>query len=207
MLIARVIVAMAWILGAGSLLLFGSFLWTGGAVGLEFNFTPLSALLWDAFLCIVFFVQHSVLIRRPVRNALRRAVPDHLYGVAYTYTSALALVLLVVLWQRVGGDLYSLHGVGAANHFGVGLRWCPVGNWFTGEIRRVRGECLLEPPSPAAGSAGASHREGSLWNRTPSLLCLCSCGPVGHAGSTCRPIAPERPIHRMDITRSESRRA
>ena len=48
MLIARVIVAMAWILGAGSLLLFGSFLWTGGGVGLEFSFTPLSALLWDA---------------------------------------------------------------------------------------------------------------------------------------------------------------
>ena len=44
MLIARAIVAMAWILGAGSLLLFGSFLWTG-AVGLEFGFTPLSALL------------------------------------------------------------------------------------------------------------------------------------------------------------------
>jgi hypothetical protein len=61
MLLARVIVAMAWILGAGSLLLFGSFLWTGGAVGLEFSFTPLSALLWDGFLCIVFFVQHSVL--------------------------------------------------------------------------------------------------------------------------------------------------
>ncbi len=112
MLIARVIVAMAWILGAGSLLLFGSFLWTGGIVGLEFSFTPLSALLWDAFLCIVFFVQHSILIRRPVRNALRRALPDHFYGVAYTYTSALALVLLVVLWQRVDGDLYSLHGAG-----------------------------------------------------------------------------------------------
>jgi methanethiol S-methyltransferase len=111
-LIARVIVALAWILGAGSLLLFGSFLWTGGAVGLDFSFTPLSALLWDASLCIVFFAQHSILIRRPVRNAIRRAIPDHFYGLAYTYASALALVLLVVLWQHAGGYLYAVYGAG-----------------------------------------------------------------------------------------------
>lgn len=112
MRVARVIVALAWILGAGSLLVFGSFLWTGGAVGLDFSFTPLSALLWDASLCIVFFAQHSVLIRRPVRNALRKAFPDHFYGLAYTYASAVALVLLVVLWQHAGGYLYTVYGVG-----------------------------------------------------------------------------------------------
>lgn len=112
MLIACAIVALAWILGAGSLLLFGSFLWTGGVVGLEFSFTPLSALLWDVFLCIVFFAQHTVLIRRPVRNALRKAIPDHFYGLAYTYTSALALALVVVLWQHAGGHLYIVYGVG-----------------------------------------------------------------------------------------------
>ena len=112
MLIARVIVALAWILGVGSLLLFGSFLWTGGAVGLDSSFTPLSALLWDASLCIVFFAQHSIFIRRPVRNALRKAIPDRFYGLAYTYASALAIVLLIVLWQHVGGHLYSLYGAG-----------------------------------------------------------------------------------------------
>jgi methanethiol S-methyltransferase len=111
MIIARVIVALAWILGAGSLLLFGSFLWTG-AVGPDFSFRPLPALLWDASLCIVFFAQHSILIRRPVRNALRRAIPDHFYGLAYTYSSALALVLLVVLWQHAGGYLYAVYGAG-----------------------------------------------------------------------------------------------
>ena len=168
MLIARAIVAIAWILGAGSLLLFGSFLWTGGAVGLEFSFTSLSALLWDAFLCIVFFVQHSILIRRPVRNALRRAIPDHFYGVAYTHfrtrsrspsyvVAGRRWVLVQPLWSRTMGN---------ENHFGVGLCW-PVGNWFAREIRRVWDECVLEPPSPAAGSAGSSHCEGSLRNRTP----------------------------------------
>lgn len=88
MLVARVVVALAWILGAGSLLLFGGFLWTGGIVGVELHFTPPSALLWDAFLCVLFFVQHSILIRRPVRNALRNAIPDQFYGLAYRWCSA-----------------------------------------------------------------------------------------------------------------------
>jgi methanethiol S-methyltransferase len=112
MLVARVVVALAWILGAGSLLLFGGFLWTGGIVGVELHFTTSSALLWDAFLCVLFFAQHSILIRRPVRNALRNAIPDHFYGLAYTYASAVALLLLVVLWQQVAGPLYIVLGVG-----------------------------------------------------------------------------------------------
>ncbi len=166
MLIARVIVALAWILGAGSLLLFGGFLWTGGVVGLEFRFTPLSALLWDASLCIVFFAQHSILIRRPVRSALRKAIPDHFYGLAYTYASALALALLVVLWQHAGGYLCSVYGVG---------RWVLRIIWLLAFVGVLWGIGSLERFDAFGADAYLNH----LRQRRPSSGHLTVRGPYG----------------------------
>ena len=112
MFVARLLTAFAWILGVGSLLVFGLFLWVGNSYAIDLGFSLHSALLWDALLCFLFFVQHSVLIRRPVRNVLTRAIPQHCYGLAYTYASAIVLVLLVVFWQHAGGPLYAVHGLG-----------------------------------------------------------------------------------------------
>lgn len=111
MLVARVIVAVAWIVGAGSLALFGAFLWTGTNGGIDLRLTHRSLLLWDASLCLLFFFQHSVLIRRSTRRALSTVVPEHLYGIMYTLTSAAALVLLIAFWQDSGANLYRLAGV------------------------------------------------------------------------------------------------
>ncbi len=112
MALARLLMALAWILGAGSLLAFGAFLWTENLSVVDLRLTRSSALLWDALLCLLFIAQHSILVRRPVRNTLRRAIPDYFYGLAYTYTSAVALFLLVVFWQHAAGNVYTVHGVG-----------------------------------------------------------------------------------------------
>lgn len=112
MFTARLLIALAWILGLASLLAFGAFLWSERLGGVDLQLTLRSALLWDALLCLLFFAQHSVLIRRPVRSALQKAIPDHCYGLAYTYSSAAALILLVGLWQHTPASLYSIQGVG-----------------------------------------------------------------------------------------------
>ncbi len=112
MRVARLLMALAWILGAGSLLAFAAFLWSGNLGVVDLRLTPGSALLWDALLCLVFFAQHSILIRRPVRDALKKAIPDYFYGLAYTYASAIALFLLVGLWQHAAGNVYTTHGAG-----------------------------------------------------------------------------------------------
>lgn len=85
--------------GMASLAMFGWFLsrtrlgWTG--LGMR----PAAALAWDALLCLVFFVQHSGMVRRPFRRWLERWMPGYLHGALYTFTSGAALVLLCVLWQ------------------------------------------------------------------------------------------------------------
>lgn len=112
MLVARVLAALAWIHGVGSLVLFGAFLWTESLGAIDLRLTPRSLLVWDAALCLLFFSQHSILIRRPVRNALKKAIPEHCQGVAYTFASAVVLLTLVLLWQHSAVDLYALHGVG-----------------------------------------------------------------------------------------------
>jgi len=111
MLLARLLTVLAWVLGAGSLLAFGAFLWTEQLGGVDLGLTPRSALFWDGSLCLLFFAQHSILIRRPVRNSLRKAVPDHCFYLVYTYTSGIALILLVVFWQHTAANLYAVYGL------------------------------------------------------------------------------------------------
>src|SRR5512146_2614363 len=91
-LVARVIAALTWVAGTGSLALFGAFLWSENLMGLHLRLADHSLLLWDSSLCLLFFAQHSVMVRRSVRNQLRRVIPEHCQGVAYTFTSATALV-------------------------------------------------------------------------------------------------------------------
>jgi methanethiol S-methyltransferase len=89
----------AFILGTGSLLLFGIFLLFG-----SFNLVNLglnnSAILWfDAFLCLVFFVQHSGMVRISFQQRLARLIPS-IYGNAiYAISSGFMLFVLMIFWQ------------------------------------------------------------------------------------------------------------
>ena len=112
MLLASAVAALAWILGAGSLLLFGAFLWGETWPTMDMRLTHRSLLAWDASLCLLFFLQHSLLIRRSVRGALKKVIPEYRQGVAYTFASAVVLATLILLWQHSPVTLYAWHGVG-----------------------------------------------------------------------------------------------
>ena len=112
MLVARLVAMLAWILGTGSLALFGAFLWSESLGGIDLRLTQRSLLVWDAALCLLFFLQHSILIRRSVRDALKKAIPEHCQGVTYTFTSAVVLLALVLSWQHSSVNLYVLQGAG-----------------------------------------------------------------------------------------------
>ncbi len=104
--------ALAWTFGVGSLLALVFFLWTGGLRAIPLQLGSDAVLIWDGGLCLLFFLQHSVLIRRSVRSSLHKWVPDHCYGVVYTITSGIALLALVLLWQNSRAVLYVLHRPG-----------------------------------------------------------------------------------------------
>lgn len=106
---AIVIMALTLIAGAGSLLLFIGFpigLW--GAVPMRL--TESEALWWDAFLSLVFFAQHSGMIRRPARERLSRIVPAEYQRAVYTIVSGITLAGVVLLWQPSTNHILVLGG-------------------------------------------------------------------------------------------------
>ncbi len=60
---AHVVMVLAILLGGGSLLLFGAFLVLGPFDVIRRNASEFQILAWDGCLCLLFFLQHSVMIR------------------------------------------------------------------------------------------------------------------------------------------------
>jgi protein-S-isoprenylcysteine O-methyltransferase Ste14 len=64
----------------------------------------------DLALLLVFAVQHSVMARPPVKAALRRRVPAALERTTYVLATDACLILLLLLWQPFGGEVWDVHG-------------------------------------------------------------------------------------------------
>ena len=91
-LLDRILLVLAPALCGPSLLLF----WFGalGLVDLHLRNGP--ALAWDAALSLAFFLQHSVMVRRPVQARLARHVPVHDVRAIYAVVSGAALIAVVL---------------------------------------------------------------------------------------------------------------
>ncbi|MBZ5514720.1 MAG: isoprenylcysteine carboxylmethyltransferase family protein [Acidobacteriia bacterium] len=110
--LAYSLLTLAYILGCGSLGLFGLFLWAGPHPLANLNLATPLALAFDALLAIAFFVQHSGMIRKSFRAKLGAALPDHYHMPVYAIASGAVLFLMLGLWQpsaplvlRLGGPL------------------------------------------------------------------------------------------------------
>lgn len=98
-------IALAVIIGGGSILLLAA----GGSISFtHFGWSERDILLWDAFLSVLFFVQHSGMVRRSFRMWLARSIPQEYHGAAYSVVSGLILTFVVVCWQRSAILLWSL---------------------------------------------------------------------------------------------------
>jgi hypothetical protein len=108
--LAYSLLALAYILGCGSMGIFGLFLWAGPHPIANLRLTTPQALAFDALLALAFFVQHSLMIRRSFRALLRAFFPDHYYSGVYAIASGIVLLLLPALWQPAAPSLLSLEG-------------------------------------------------------------------------------------------------
>jgi protein-S-isoprenylcysteine O-methyltransferase Ste14 len=106
---AKVTMALTLLFGVGSLILFIGFpvfLWGAVPMGLSDS----EALWWDGLLSLVFFVQHSGMIRRPVRAHLSAIVPPGYQRALYSIASGVTLAGVVVLWQPSTSHVLVLGG-------------------------------------------------------------------------------------------------
>jgi protein-S-isoprenylcysteine O-methyltransferase Ste14 len=161
--VARTMIVAAQVVGGGSLLAFGIFLYRGPMHVVDLVRTDAGALVVDTLLSIGFFVLHSGMVRRSVRERLSAVVPRHVYGAVYSIVSGFALIVVIVLWQPtqaviviienpfrpilrgcfVAAVLSFVWGVRALRHFdGFGVR--PI-------RARLRGEPVRELPLSIRG--------------------------------------------------------
>ncbi len=107
---AYTVLVLAVACGGASLLLFGVFLVWRTPVAVDLGLGESGALGWDAGLSLLFFVQHSGMIRRAFRARLEAIVPSSQTAAVYSIASGLALGAVVLLWQTTPVTLLALPG-------------------------------------------------------------------------------------------------
>ena len=101
---------LALALGLGSVLLFAA-VPLGSLRLVSPDWTLTTVLLWDAALSMLFFIQHSGMIRKPFRAWLARLIDPRYRAAIYGIASGAALTAVVLLWQPSHASLFALTGL------------------------------------------------------------------------------------------------
>jgi protein-S-isoprenylcysteine O-methyltransferase Ste14 len=107
-------VILIWILsvlGPVSGIMFLLFLLIGSFTIIDVGLGTRDALLIDAFLSITFFLQHSIMVRREFKQWLGKFMPDVYHNALYGLTSTIALLLVLVFWQKSPTLVTSADGI------------------------------------------------------------------------------------------------
>jgi methanethiol S-methyltransferase len=107
---ARLLILLTVVIGGGSLLLFGYFLCFGTPLAIRIAQSDTSRLAWDSLLCLVFFLQHSGMIRRSAKKQIATRVQATCHPALYSIASGAALFALVLLWQPTNEFIFGLYG-------------------------------------------------------------------------------------------------
>ncbi len=183
---ALVLAIAAYVVGGGGMLAWLGFLFMGPWYAVDFGISAAAKLLVNASLCLLFFVQHSLMVRRRFRLWLTRSVRADFHGALYAVASGGCLLVLVGLWQPVGTVLWQPPAAARwamAIVFlaaGIGAWW---GSQALGEFDALGVKPALQAfdrPRPTAGNA-FTVRGPYRWVRHPlylfSLIIIWS-GPV-----------------------------
>jgi methanethiol S-methyltransferase len=109
-LVACATMVSASLLGGGSLLVFGAFLIAGSFTLIRLNVSEAQGLLLDVLLSLLFFVQHSAMVRQSFRSWLSRTIPRHYYPAAYAIASGAVLSAVMLFWQTSPTVLVEIQG-------------------------------------------------------------------------------------------------
>ena len=181
---ALLLVAAAYVLGGGGMLAWLAFLLLGPLVPVDIELGIAGGLLLDMLLCLLFFIQHSIMVRRGFRLWLTRIVHADFHGTLYAAASGTFLLLLTGLWQPVGSPLWEPAG---------SIRWAMItvflaagtGAWWGSKSLGDFDALGVKPALRAFGSQKAvaatpfTVRGPYRWVRHPlylfSLIIIWSC--------------------------------
>ena len=96
-----VLVWFLYVLGMLSGFMFLIFLFAGSYTVLDFGLSVKEALVLDASLSMIFFLQHSIMVRKGFKKWLGKFMPEIYQSAFYGITSAIALLLVLIFWQKI----------------------------------------------------------------------------------------------------------
>lgn len=88
------------IMGGGSMVLFLIFLFTGLPSIIDFGIDGYGALYINTILSLLFFLQHSLMVRKGFRQWVTRYLPQDHFAALYSTFSGLFLLILMLFWQK-----------------------------------------------------------------------------------------------------------
>jgi len=97
---AFIILIISSVIGYVSYISFLFFLYAGSLDWIRLNLSELGNIMFNGVLCLVFFLQHSGMIRRSFRKSISRFIPSHYQGATYTLASGVVLLVFVSFWQH-----------------------------------------------------------------------------------------------------------
>ena len=105
------IMVLAIVIGGDSLLLFGIFLIIGPLSIPQWEMEERDALLWDGLLSLLFFIQHSGMMRSSFRTRLAAILPCRYHPSLYAIASGIALTAVVFYWMPTQAVVYRIEGL------------------------------------------------------------------------------------------------
>lgn len=93
------LISLAYAIGLGSLIAFAVFSYAGSFQLIRLGLGERASLLLDACLSLLFFLQHSGMVRKPFRRYLARFIPEVYIGAVYTIFSGIILLAIMIIWQ------------------------------------------------------------------------------------------------------------
>jgi protein-S-isoprenylcysteine O-methyltransferase Ste14 len=103
-------VVLACLIGGGSMVPLVLFFYGISLSVVDLELGLGATLAWDAVLCLAFFIQHSIMIRRSFRRRLAAVVREPYQPALYGIASGVFLLVLVTLWQPSSLLVVSLQG-------------------------------------------------------------------------------------------------
>lgn len=108
---SHLVISITAALGSFSLLIFLFFLFTGSFHFIDLRLDDITLHIWNLFLSLLFFLQHSVMIRKSFRSSISNILPAHYHGVLYTIASSVVLLCVILFWQESQNILISIQGL------------------------------------------------------------------------------------------------
>lgn len=99
------------IIGQASLLSLGLFLYHGSFHIIQLKMGAAEVLVFNTCLCLLFFAQHSIMVRKRFRQWLAKSVRTEFYSALYTIASGVMLLVLVAFWQKSAETIVASNGV------------------------------------------------------------------------------------------------